>query len=133
MPFGFIWKCDKCEYSIRTAGLFEFYIDEFGLRQRYGHLSRSAEAQKAGVMGFSVEWYCPTCRSVRDVGVIEFNDSQKGPLPALLAYYNRPETQHEEFEAVCDKCGEKLTDEIAGELCPKCNIGRFVEDGWFMS
>jgi rubrerythrin len=133
VPFGFIWKCDKCGYSIRTAGLFEFYIDEFGLRQRYGHLSRSAKAKQAGVMGFSVEWYCPTCRSVRDVVVMEFNDSQKGPLPALMAYYDRPETEHEEFEAVCDKCGSKLTDEIESEICPKCNKGRFVEDGRFMS
>ena len=129
MPFGNIWTCNQCGYSIRTAGLFEYYIDEFGLRQRYGHLSRSEKAQKAGVRGFSVEWYCSQCKSVRDVSVLEFNDSQNGPLPALMAYYK----EHAEFEPICDKCGGKLTDEIEGELCPKCNKGHFKEDGRFMS
>jgi transposase-like protein len=133
MPTGFIYKCNNCGYAVTLSGIWEFYIDEFGLRQKYGHLSRSAEAQKAGVMGFSVEWYCPTCRSVRDVVVIEFNDSQKGPLPALMAYYDRPETEHAEFEPICDKCNSKLTDEIEGEICPKCNVGHFVEYGRFMS
>jgi rubrerythrin len=65
--------------------------------------------------------------------VLEFNESQNGPLLALIAYYERPETEHAEFVAVCDKCGGKLTDEIEGELCPKCNKGHFKEDGRFMS
>jgi len=133
MPTGFIYKCNNCGYAVNLSGIWEFYIDEFGLRQRYGHLSRSAKAKQAGVMGFSVEWYCRTCQSVRDVVVMEFNDSQKGPLSALMAYYDRPETEHQTFEPTCDKCGGKLTDEIEGELCPKCNVGRFVEDGRFMS
>ena len=133
MPTGFIYKCNNCGYAVTLSGIWEFYIDEFGLRQKYGHLSRSAEAQKAGVMGFSVEWYCIRCRSVRDVSVLEFNKPQNGPLPALMAYYDRPETEHEEFEPKCDKCSSKLTDEIAGEICPRCNKGRFVEDGRFMS
>jgi hypothetical protein len=134
MPFGYDWKCNHCNYSIRTSALWEFYIDEFGLRQKYGHPGPNSEqAKNAGVMGFSAEWYCPTCRSVRDVVVIEFNDSQKGPLPALMAYYDRPETEHEEFEVICDKCGGVLRDDIEGELCPKCNVGHFVEDGRFMS
>ena len=133
MPTGFIYKCTNCGYAVTLSGIWEFYIDEFGLRKRYGHLARSVEVQKAGVMGFSVEWYCPTCRSVRDVSVLEFSDSQKGPLPALMAYYERPETEHEEFEPICDKCSGELTDEIEGELCPRCNVGHFKEDGRFMS
>ena len=129
MPTGLIYKCTNCGYAVTLSWIWEYYIDEFGLRQRYGHLSRSIQAQKAGVRGFSVEWYCSTCRSVRDVVVIEFNESQNGPLPALMAYYE----EHAEFEPICDKCGRNLTDEISGEICPKCNIGHFKEDGRFMS
>ena len=134
MPTGFIYKCTNCGYAVTLSGIWEFYIDEFGLRQRYGHPGpKSKAAKNAGVRGFSVQWYCSSCRSVRDVAVIEFNKSQNGPLPALMAYYDRPETEHEEFEAVCDKCGGKLTDDIEGELCPRCNVGHFEESARFMS
>ena len=132
MPTGFIYKCNNCSYAVTLSGIWEFYIDEFGLRKKYGHLGRSAEAKNAGVKGFSVLWYCLTCRSVRDVSVLEFHKSQNGPVSALMAYYDT-ETEHEEFEPNCDKCGGNLPDEIEGELCPKCNIGHFEESARFMS
>jgi hypothetical protein len=134
MPFGYDWKCNNCGYQLRTSALWEFYIDEFGLRQKYGHpCPNSEQAKNAGVMGFSAEWYCPTCRSVRDVVVLEFDKSKSGPLAALMAYYDRPETDHEEFEVICDKCGEKLIDDLENVTCCRCNAGRFQEESRFMS
>jgi Zn finger protein HypA/HybF involved in hydrogenase expression len=133
MPFGTVWKCNHCNNSLRTSGLWEFYIDEFGLRQKYGHpFPTSRAAKNAGVQGFSVQWYCSRCRSVRDVSVLEFDKAQPGSLGALGAYMftNLP---YEEFEAICDKCGAKLKDDIEGELCPKCNAGHFQEQARFMS
>jgi rubrerythrin len=133
LPFGFIWKCNKCGYSIRTSALWEFYIDEFGLRQKYGHpFPTSRAAKNAGVRGFAVEWYCTACKSVRDVSVIEFDKAQPGSLGALGAYMFT-DVPHEEFEPICDKCSGKLTDDIEGKICPKCNVGHFEEEGRFMS
>ena len=134
MPFGTVWKCNHCNYSIRTSALWEFYIDEFGLRQKYGHPGPNSEqAKNAGVMGFTAEWYCPVCRSIHDVVVIEFNQPQNGSLGALMAYYDKPDVQHTEYNPVCDKCGIKLRDDLEGELCPKCGKGKFTEEGRFMS
>jgi rubrerythrin len=133
MPFGTVWKCDKCDYTMRTSGLWEYFIDEFGLRQKYGHpLPTSKAAKNAGVRGFSVQWYCPRCRSVRDVAVIEFDKAQSGSLGALGAY-SFTDTPRQEFDPVCDKCGAKLIDNLENEPCPKCNVGHFEEEARFMS
>ena len=133
MPFGTVWKCNNCGYQLRTSALWEFYIDEFGLRQKYGHPGPNSEhAKNAGVMGFTAQWFCPVCRSIRDVVVIEFNRAQPGSLGALGAY-SFTNTPRQEFEAVCDKCGTKLIEDLEGELCPKCGKGKFVESARFMS
>lgn len=133
MPFGTVWKCDKCGYQLRTSALWEFYVDEFGLRQKYGHPGPNSEqAKNAGVRGFSVQWYCSRCRSVRDVSVLEFDKAQPGSLGAL-GTYSFTDKPCQEFEAVCDKCGTKLIDELEGELCPKCGKGKLTEEARFMS
>ena len=134
MPFGTVWKCYNCGYQLRTSALWKFYIDEFGLRQKYGHPGpNSKQAQNACVMGFTAQWFCPVCRSIRDVIVIEFNQSQNGSLGALMAYYDKPDVQHQEFDAVCDKCGTKLIDDLENMPCSKCNAGHFQEEARFMS
>jgi hypothetical protein len=133
MPFGTVWKCNQCGFVIRTSGLWEYFIDEFGLRQKYGHpLPISKAAINAGVRGFSVQWYCSRCRSVRDISVLEFDKPQPGSLGALGAY-SFTDTPLQEFEAVCDKCSEKLIDDLENEVCPRCNAGHFIEESRFMS
>ena len=123
MPFGFIWKCDKCGYSIRTAGLFKFHIDENGNRKRFAHPIPSEVDKNATVMGYSQEGFCPHCKEIKDVIVATFPVPQNGPLGA----------EYKEFPAICDVCHTPLKDEIEGESCPKCGHGKFKEYGRFMS
>ena len=133
MPFGNIWTCTQCGYSIRTSGVWEYYIDKHGRPQRYGHpYPNSRAAKKSGVKGFTQEGYCPSCRDVRDVIVAKFASPLNGSLEALLAFDN-PDIKHQEFPPICDKCNIPLKDNLEGDSCPKCNIGHFVEDGRFMS
>ena len=133
MPFGFIFKCDSCLAEIRVSGLWEYYVDKKGFRQRYGHPGpNSNQAKKAGVKGFTFDGYCPTCREVRDAIVIEFVEPQSGSLGACLAFKNS-DVQHQEFDAICDKCGTKLIDDLENELCPKCSAGHFIETARYMS
>ena len=114
MPFGNIWTCTNCGNSVRTAGLFKFYIDKNGIRHRCGHPIPSEADKRYGASGYSCEGYCPRCRQIKDVVVAEFNPRR-------------------EFEAVCDICGEKLLDNLEDLPCPKCGKGVFGESGRFMS
>ena len=133
MPFGFVFKCDNCRAEILVSGLWEYYVDKHGCRQRYGHPGpNSNQAKKAGVKGFTFQGYCPTCREVHEAIVIEFVEPQSGSLGACLAYSNS-DVQHKEFAPGCDKCGTTLPDALEGEPCPKCNAGHFIEESRFMS
>jgi len=132
MPTGVIYKCNNCGEAVTLSGLFEYYIDESGLRKRlYGHLNRSDKAKQTGVMGFSVEWYCRKCQKVREAVVVEYSSPRNGPLDACLAYSD-PDVEHKYFLAVCDKCGSVLVENLNGLPCP-CGKGKFKESGRFMS
>ena len=131
MPTGFIYKCNNCGEAVTLSGLFEYYINENGLRKKYRHLSRSAEAQKAGVMGFSVEWYCCKCQKVREAVVVEYSSPRNGPLDSCLAYSD-PNVERKYFLAVCSECNSVLVENLNGLPCP-CGKGKFKESGRFMS
>ena len=131
MPFGSIWTCNNCHYEVTVSGMWDYYIDENGTRKRCGHLSRSAEAQKSLITGCSVEWYCPTCRSVRDVPVLEFDKSKNSPLPALTDHYDKPDV--EDVPVLCDTCGSEMSEDLDGLPCPKCGKGKFKEAARWMS
>jgi Zn finger protein HypA/HybF involved in hydrogenase expression len=133
MPFGFIWKCNKCEYSVTTSGLYFYFVDKTGLRKRYGHLGRSEEAKESGISGFTVEWYCSKCHSLREAVVLQFDHPQNGPVAAFMEYWNNLKSENKDFEIVCPKCGAELFDDLKGFPCPKCEKGKFKEDGRFMS
>jgi rubrerythrin len=128
MPFGNIWTCNQCGYSIRTAGYFKFYVDKNGNRKRFAHPIPSEADKNATATGYSQEGFCPHCKEIRDVIVAIFPVPQNDLLDA-----HNPETKLKEFPAICDKCNTPLKDDLEGEICPKCNIGHFKESGRFMS
>jgi rubrerythrin len=119
MPFGNIWTCDQCGYSVRTAGYFKFYIDKNGNRKRCGHPIPSASDKKAA--GYSKEGFCPHCKETKDVVV------------ATFAVPQNSEGEYKEVPAICNVCHATLKDNLEGEICPKCNVGHFKESGRFMS
>jgi uncharacterized Zn finger protein (UPF0148 family) len=50
-----------------------------------------------------------------------------------MEYWNNLKSEHKDFEIVCPKCGAELFDYLDGFSCPKCEKGKFKEDGRFMS
>ena len=133
MPDGFIWKCNKCEYSVTTSGLYFYYVDKLGKRQRYGHLGRSEKAKESGINGFTVEWYCSKCQSLREAVVLQFDHPQNGPIAAFMEYWNNLKSENKDFEIVCDKCGSQLFNDLNDLSCPKCGKGKFSKSGNFVS
>jgi hypothetical protein len=106
MPFGYEYQCDHCGLEIRLSGLWEFYRDELGLRHPYGHpFACCEEAERSGVSGFYIEMYCPKCRSVRNIVVIEFDHPKNGSFNANLA--GLVDIHQKQYPAVCDQCGGK--------------------------
>ncbi|MFZ2036446.1 MAG: hypothetical protein WAU62_05965 [Dehalococcoidales bacterium] len=116
MPFGNIWTCNQCGYSIRTAGYFKFYIDKNGNRKRCGHPIPSTSDTKP--IGYSKEGFCPHCKEIKDV---------------IVATFTPQNPEAKEVTAICNVCHTPLKDNLEGELCPKCNTGHFKESGRFMS
>ena len=114
VPFGIIWTCNQCGYSVRTAGYFKFYIDKNGSRKGFAHPIPSKSEKNYVASGYSREGYCPQCQQIRDVVVAEFEPRK-------------------EFEATCDICGEKLLDNLENLTCPQCGKGVFREEARWMS
>ena len=123
MPFGNIWTCTNCGNSVRTAGLFKFYIDKNGNRKRFAHPIPSEADKQATATGYSQEGFCPHCKEIRDVIVATFPVLQNGSIGA----------EYKEVPAICDVCHTPLKDNIENLPCPKCGIGKFKESGRFMS
>ena len=123
VPFGNIWTCTNCGNSVRTAGLFKFYIDKNGNRKRFAHPIPSEADKQATATGYSQEGFCPHCKEIRDVIVATFPVLQNGSIGA----------EYKEVPAICDVCHTPLKDIIENLPCPKCGIGKFKESGRFMS
>lgn len=116
MPFGSIWTCDQCGYSVRTAAYFKFYIDKDGNRKRCSHPIPSKADKKA--TGYSKEGFCPHCKEIKDV---------------IAATFSPQNPEAKEVPAICDQCKTPLKDDLENLPCPKCGKGKFKESGRFMS
>jgi hypothetical protein len=76
---------DRCGYAVETSGPWEFYRDQAGMRQPYGHpVPRSREAKERGIAGFSALMYCTICDQVVDVIVQEYPTAIGEALGATL-------------------------------------------------
>lgn len=125
VPFGFIYRCNNCQLSIRVSGLWEFSRTKSGARLKYGHpFAVSKRAARAGVKGLYFEGYCPTCRSVHNAVIVEFSEPQPGSLGACLAYEN-PDIKHQEFDGTCDTCCTKLIDNLKMNFAPNATLDTF--------
>lgn len=96
------FECSCCGYTVRTAGSWEFYRDESGQRQPYGHPRTGPMMTRKSIMkirdkarrremlvhfesllkrqpsttvnGFSENLYCHRCDAARDVVIYEFEN-----------------------------------------------------------
>ena len=128
-------RCTFCDYRFETSGLWEFYRDDDGHIQPYGHpVAASREARERGVYGLRGTVYCPSCDAVVDVVLEEYKRPHKTPdLDSPSVWLSFPE-RLDEYKTgelpECPTCGDKnlvLGDEPqVGLRCPRCQMGRIV-------
>ena len=123
--------CNQCSYFVATSGPWEFYRDDKGKREFYGHPSPlSEEAIKRGVWGMSADLFCPHCGVLYDIIVVEFREPQADKASAWKAYLNRDEQITSGDITKCPGCGE--TDLVLEPLeerevsCPHCKKGKLM-------
>ncbi len=127
--------CNWCCYDFETSGLWEFYRDEDGRIQPYGHpVAASREALERGVYGLRGKVYCRTCDAVVDVVFEEYKRPHKAPdseSPSVWLSFPEPLDEYKTGELpACPSCGGKdlvLGDEPhVGLICPRCQSGHIV-------
>ena len=130
MGAGFVHKCMRCGYQVSTSGPWEFYRDDEGNREPYGHpVPRSAEARQHGIAGLSGKLYCARCDRVFDVVLVEFEAPSQNAA-AVWARYQRLQDEFRLEDSVsCPECRSATL--ILGPaknavLCPHCETGNLV-------
>jgi predicted RNA-binding Zn-ribbon protein involved in translation (DUF1610 family) len=119
------WKheCPTCGYSFETSGPHEFYRDDTGELQHYGHpLPESQEARGAGIWGFYAHAWCLNRDQNVDVVTREFEH----PVPREAPVWIRGALPEKHIEViVCPACGDDSP--VMGEIpygadapCPRC-------------
>ena len=116
MPAGYIHLCHQCGYEVNTSGPWEYYLDNQGNRQPYGHpipLTEEAEAQ--GISGYTAQVYCSTCGKTVEVIWEKWDYPNQFPGPEELK--NPP--------PCCPQCqnADLVLDPVPGVMCPKCQQG----------
>jgi Zn finger protein HypA/HybF involved in hydrogenase expression len=126
------WKCNNCDNELETGGSYEYYIDDYGNRQFYGHPGASSEdARKHGVYGLTETRYCPTCKQIRN----EISATYKSPVidgGSEGSHWGSEGTY--DWNPKCSICNTVLKEEIDDSyICPKCNKGTFKKSHWCIS
>lgn len=131
MGSQYIHKCDKCGYSVRTSGPWEFYRDSKARRKPYGHpVPRSKEAKERGIYGLSGNIYCPNCDKVFDLILIEFKKASHDSLSVWFGMCEPKDKLKKRAAVKCPECGN--TNLILGHKedrkvsCPRCKEGKLL-------
>ena len=118
MGTGYFHHCSHCSFSLSTSGPWEFYRDEEGNRQAYGHpIPLSPEAEERGIWGYSAEIYCLQCMELQETILVEWGDPREEDFP-LQEIPDTPPT--------CPICQSKkvIFEASRRELpCPQCKKG----------
>jgi hypothetical protein len=131
MGTGYIHKCDKCGYSVKTSGPWEFYRDNEGRRKHYGHpVAISDEARAKGIYGLSGILFCRDCNKTSDLIIVEFKEASPDAL-SVWSGKCEPKDDYKKHEAIkCPECGcSNLilgTKENTKTICPKCKEGKLA-------
>ena len=128
MAKGIEWKCTTCAYKLRTSGIKPFYRDKENKLRLYGDpLPVSEEAERTGIKGFWVEWYCPNCKSVHEAVLLEYDEPRRDESRWAGLRHNTSRSM-----PVCSKCGSNLKNFLDdSDVCPKCNTGTFEIAGFW--
>jgi hypothetical protein len=131
MGSGFNLVCDNCQYSVETSGPWEFYRDEKGRRQDFGHPSPvSDEAARRGVYGLFGKLYCSTCNKVVTVILVEFTEPCRDSLKLWSGECEPQEKFLKDDAVVCPKCKSKYLilepDNDHPPSCQKCGKGLLI-------
>ena len=131
MGASYLHTCDRCKYSIRTSGPWEFYRNLLGIRRPFGHPSAvSRAASRRGVYGLSGELYCAKCDKVCDVILVEFRKPTHDRTAVWHGNLEVKDEYRDEDAVKCPECGDAwlILDpgQSEGVICPRCGEGRFA-------
>jgi len=147
---GYKFECDRCGYIVETMGPSEFYRDGQRNRKPYGHpLPFPGEALDYGVKGLSADLYCPFCKKIFDMVMVEFDipyHCDKGEI--FWDDVEDPDRHRNEGSVICpgckhvgmilgplhkDECKPGAEGEMLAGDCPKCGEGILVSRLSWMS
>ncbi|TET77632.1 hypothetical protein E3J38_09685 [candidate division TA06 bacterium] len=131
MGAKYVYRCDKCSYSVCTSGPWEFYRDTQGNRKPYGHPEpTSEEARLRGIYGLSGDLYCSDCGKVFDLIVVEFKKPSHDSLSVWSCRCEPKDEFKQQGMVKCPECGNThLILEPDNEkpiACPRCKEGRLT-------
>jgi len=124
------FTCNNCGYKISTSGLWEFYRDDQGNLQDYGHpVPRSREAREKGVYGLYGNFYCPTCDQTQKIICIEAKEPIYDRFDLWTFSFEPIDEYKDSFEIKCPVCNNTQLllepDEENPVKCPRCKKGNF--------
>jgi hypothetical protein len=118
----YYWECTYCTNEIKLHVGFEFYRDAKGQLRPYGHPTPiSADAKYFGIKGYYSELYCPKCRKIKNVIVLEYEEPNG---------WDKRIIDIEDEDKHCIVCGSILLEKPEDlNECPNCNTGHFFLSG----
>lgn len=130
----FAIKCKNCSFDVKTDGPWEFYRDNDGKMQDYGHpCPVSDEASEHGIGGLYANMFCPRCGQISKVVLVEYEIPVKSAFELWLKADGDIDEYLEENPLKCERCGcNELMLEPPEEdeqmNCPECKEGLLTGD-----
>jgi hypothetical protein len=125
MPYVYVYECTDCRYDFEIILCREFRREADGTRVDYEYPDPDViEWPPKRVSGLWSYLWCPACRDVRPLVVVELDEPAEHPVQAFLAAEAKGYTGME--TGPCPECRHPLELEIESASCPKCSRGTLV-------
>jgi hypothetical protein len=125
MPYVYVYECDRCRADVEITLCREFRKEPDGRRVDYQYPDPELyEWPPKRVAGLWSRLWCPVCRALRSVVIVELEQAAEHPVQAFLAAEARGCTGTE--GGPCPECRQPLQVEIESETCPSCSEGTLV-------
>ena len=122
MPYVYVYQCNSCQYDVEVSLCREFRREPDGSRVPYEYPGEELyEWPPKRVAGLWSHLWCPGCRAVRTLVVVELDEPAEHPVQAFLAAEARGFTGME--SGPCPECGADLLLEPEETPCPRCEGG----------
>jgi len=128
MPYVYVYQCQRCGFDAEICVCREFRREADGAPVDYEYPSGDLyEWPPRRVAGLWSRLWCPACRRVQSLVLLELDEPAEHPVQAFLAAEARGFTGEE--TGPCPACGQPLLLEPEGAACPACPDGALTAIG----